>query len=113
MQHHNCRALDCNSKGKLELSIIFKCSRTSSDVILGLPVCIIYYCYSFDKCTVTCGRGIQTRSVTCDHPDDGNIYACRDTLPHHTRNCTLKDCPGKYSYHTRNCTLKDCPGIPC
>ncbi|XP_076801065.1 ADAMTS-like protein 1 isoform X2 [Clavelina lepadiformis] len=72
----------------------------------------------FTDCDVTCGRGIQTRSVICrSMPEGGNLSASALEHPHHhhqpRQGRTMDElmCPKPKPQETRVCSQSKCPPV--
>ncbi|CAK8694400.1 unnamed protein product [Clavelina lepadiformis] len=83
---------------------------------IGLP--IRWDISPFTDCDVTCGRGIQTRSVICrSMPEGGNLSASALEHPHHhhqpRQGRTMDElmCPKPKPQETRVCSQSKCPPV--
>lgn len=48
----------------------------------------------WSECSVTCGSGKRTRSVTCDTPQNTDLeYRCLSSKPEKSKNCQMEECP--------------------
>lgn len=57
--------------------------------------CVRWFTGYWSKCSVSCGRGVETREVACRTFDSVPVkeHRCNAALkPNSTRECTMEDC---------------------